>query len=146
MLKQVMSNATGEKENRLRGKAFECISLLGMAVGKDKFHEDAKEAVAAMMRMPPLEADDLQREYIKEASERICKCLKKDFARFLPHLLPGVLNSLKLEGEEVGTAAEGNDDDQFVTVSVGEGKLVKVRSSKFEEISQSIQLIQTFCA
>jgi len=143
MLKQVMSNATGEKENRLRGKAFECISLLGMAVGKEKFHEDAKEAVAAMMRMPPLEADDVQREYIKEASERICKCLKRDFAPFLAALLPGILNSLKLEGGD--GAATNDDDNEYLQVTMGEGKVVRVHSSKFEEMSQSVQLLQTFC-
>merc|ERR1719230_243140 len=50
MLKQFVMTATGEKENRLRGKAFECMSLLGIAVGKDRFLPDAKEAIAEMMK------------------------------------------------------------------------------------------------
>merc|ERR1712190_226210 len=95
MLKQFVMHSTGEKENRLRGKAFECMSLLGIAVGKERFLPDAREAIAEMMKTP-LEADDVQREYIKEASERICQCLKKDFAPFLPNLLPGILKSLQL--------------------------------------------------
>merc|ERR1719367_286329 len=64
LLKRLVLNATGEKENRLRGKAFECMSLLGIAVGKEKFLPDAQEAVAEMLKMP-VEADDVQREYIK---------------------------------------------------------------------------------
>jgi len=82
ILKQLIVAATGEKESRLRGKAFECMSLLGIAVGKDKFLPDAKEAVEHMLKKVPNDADELQREYIKEASERICKCLKQDFAFF----------------------------------------------------------------
>merc|ERR1719282_1550081 len=99
MLKQLVIHATGEKENRLRGKAFECMSLLGIAVGKEKFLPDAQQAVAEMLKTP-IQADDLQREYIKEASERICKCLKSDFAPFLPHLLPGLFRQMKFEAED----------------------------------------------
>jgi len=36
LLKQFIMQATGEKQRRLRGKSFECMSLLGIAVGKEK--------------------------------------------------------------------------------------------------------------
>ena len=45
----------------MRGKSFECMSLLGIAVGKEKFLNDAKEAISAMMNTQ-VEADDVQRE------------------------------------------------------------------------------------
>merc|ERR1719343_498461 len=134
LLKQLVLNAKGEKENRLRGKAFECMSLLGLAVGKEKFLPDAREAVSEMLKTP-LEADDLQREYIQEASERICKCLKQDFAPFLPHLLPGIFASLKMEAEDASNqVATDQEDMEYITVSTGEGKLVKVRTSKFVDM------------
>mmetsp|Transcript_36902 Transcript_36902/g.95239 ORF Transcript_36902/g.95239 Transcript_36902/m.95239 type:complete len:1129 (+) Transcript_36902:187-3573(+) len=153
MLKQFVMHATGEKENRLRGKSFECMSLLGIAVGKEKFLPDAGEAIQAMMRTQ-LQDDDIQREYIKEASERICHCLKKDFAPFLPNLLQGIFRSLKLE--EIAAADPQNqapsghqnddedDDDAYIQVSTGDGKLVRVRTTKFEEMMQSVQLLHTF--
>merc|ERR1719188_208350 len=145
LLKQLVMNAKGEKENRLRGKAFECMSLLGLAVGKEKFLPDAKEAVAAMLQTP-LEADDLQREYIKEASERICKCLKADFAPFLPHLLPGLFKALTIEADDASAKpGADDDDDEFITVTTGDGKLVKVRTSKFEEIQQAVETLKTYC-
>merc|ERR1719291_828445 len=82
------------------------------------------------MLKTPMDADDLQREYIKEASERICKCLKSDFAPFLPHLLPGIFSNLKLEPEEAAPKpGTEDDDDQYITVTTGDGKLVKVRTS-----------------
>jgi AcrR family transcriptional regulator len=143
LLKELVLKATGEKENRLRGKAFECMSLLGIAVGKEKFAADAKEAVEAMIQTQNQnQADDLQREYIKQASERICTCLKQDFHFFLPALLPGIYKNLKLEED---TNSKDDDADNFVTVSTGEGRLVKVHSSKFEELLNAIQLLRTFC-
>jgi len=141
MLKQLILNAKGEKENRLRGKAFECMSLLGLAVGKEKFLPDADQAITEMMRSP-LEADDMQREYIKEAAERVCKCLKGDFKKFLPHMLPGIFNSFKIETEAAND--DDDDDDEYVTMTVGEGKLVKVKSTKLEEMTHSVQLLRTF--
>jgi len=143
LLKQLVLQAKGEKESRLRGKAFECMSLLGLAVGKEKFLPDADQAITEMMSTP-LEADDMQREYVKEAAERICKCLKGDFKKYLHHMLPGIFAQLKIDGE----AATGDDDDEdeeYVTWTTGEGKLVKIKSSKIEEMSQSLQLLHTFC-
>eukprot|EP00406_Dinophysis_acuminata_P044477 CAMPEP_0179310970 /NCGR_PEP_ID=MMETSP0797-20121207/52443_1 /TAXON_ID=47934 /ORGANISM="Dinophysis acuminata, Strain DAEP01" /LENGTH=1117 /DNA_ID=CAMNT_0021020725 /DNA_START=60 /DNA_END=3413 /DNA_ORIENTATION=- len=143
LLKRLVLNATGEKESRLRGKAFECMSLLGCAVGKEKFLPDAQEAVAEMLKTPG-DADDLQREYIKEASGRICECLKESFAPFLPHLLPRIFKSLTVEDEE---AEDGDldDDDEKCVVVCRENKVLKIRTSKVDELMQSIQLIETFC-
>jgi F0F1-type ATP synthase delta subunit len=142
ILKQLIVAATGEKESRLRGKAFECMSLLGIAVGKDKFLPDAKEAVEHMLKKVPNDADELQREYIKEASERICKCLKQDFAFFLPHLLPNIFQNLKLDS----TDHADDDDDNYLRIQTGDGKVVRVHSSKFEELQNSVQLLTTFCS
>lgn len=153
MLKQIVLHAVSDKETRLRGKAFECMSLLGIAVGKEKFLPDAGEAIQAMMKTQ-LQDDDIQREYIKEASERICHCLKKDFAPFLPHFLTGIFKSLKLEDmaaadpQNQAPSATNNDDedddDAYIQVSTGDGKLVRVRTTKFEEMMQSVQLLHTF--
>merc|ERR1712048_793560 len=90
MLKQFVMTATNEKQSRLRGKAFECMSLLGNCVGKEQFLPDAREPLQAMFNMPA-EASELYREYLHEAAKRICTCLKKDFQPFVPEMLPGLL-------------------------------------------------------
>jgi hypothetical protein len=145
ILKQFVLHANGEKEQRLRGKAFECMSLLGVSVGKERFLPDAREAIGEMLKTT-LEGDDVQRDYIKEASERICKVLKRDFAPFLEHMLPGMMKTLVLDtGIATGQDnAAADDDDDCADVLLGE-KLVKVHSSKFEEISNSLQLLHVFC-
>lgn len=42
-LKAILVNANDKSNRMLRAKAMECISLVGMAVGKDKFRDDAKQ-------------------------------------------------------------------------------------------------------
>jgi hypothetical protein len=143
LLKQFVLHAREENQHRLRGKAFECISLLGAAVGKEKFLPDARDALEGMLTTT-LEADDVQRDYMKEATERICKCLKRDFAPFLPHLLPAILKNLDFDGE-VASGQDSNDDDESLNVSVGDGKLVKVHCSKLEEIGNTLEMLHAFC-
>lgn len=148
MLKKFVMTATGEKESRLRGKSFECMSLLGIAVGKERFLPDAREAIAAMMNTQT-EADDVQKEYIKEASERICQCLQKDFAPFLPNLLPSIFKKLRLQDLDEQPSAQPDDEDDedaYVQVSTGDGKIINVHTSKFEDMMQAVQLLRTFCA
>ena len=42
-LKGILQVAGGKEMRMLRGKAMECISLIGVAVGKERFGADAKE-------------------------------------------------------------------------------------------------------
>lgn len=42
-LKAILMNATDKSNRMLRAKSMECISLVGMAVGKEKFRDDAKQ-------------------------------------------------------------------------------------------------------
>merc|ERR1719191_2728053 len=142
MLKQLVINATSEAEHRLRGKAFECMSLLGIAVGKEKFKPDAEQALSEMFKIKCAD-DDVQKEYIKEACERIASCLKKDFAPFLGPLLPSILENISLEKDTEVTTKADDDDEDCITVEK-DGKFVKVKTSKFESMQQSVQLLKTF--
>lgn len=44
-LKAILLNANDKSNRMLRAKAMECISLVGMAVGKEKFRDDAKQVI-----------------------------------------------------------------------------------------------------
>lgn len=48
-LKAILVNANDKSNRMLRAKSMECISLVGMAVGKDKFRDDAKQVIAKMI-------------------------------------------------------------------------------------------------
>lgn len=44
-LKAILVNANEKSNRMLRAKAMECISLVGMAVGRDKFRDDARQVM-----------------------------------------------------------------------------------------------------
>jgi hypothetical protein len=50
LLKTILANATSKEYSVLRGKTMECISLMGIAVGKEKFIHDAKEIMELLVR------------------------------------------------------------------------------------------------
>ena len=77
-LKGVLAQGRPTKADRVfYGKALECISLIGTAVGKAKFMPDALEVMHGMvgMQMAKLALDDPQRAYIVQTWSRIGKCL-----------------------------------------------------------------------
>ena len=49
-LKAILVNATDKSNRMLRAKAMECISLVGMAVGKEKFRDDAKQVSCKLIK------------------------------------------------------------------------------------------------
>ncbi|MBA0687112.1 hypothetical protein Goari_014674, partial [Gossypium aridum] len=48
-LKAILVNANDKSNRMLRAKAMECISLVGMAVGKEKFRDDAKQTITSKL-------------------------------------------------------------------------------------------------
>lgn len=141
MMHQVVAASTDKKQSRLRGKAFECTTLLGIAVGKDKFLPDSHIAMEQMLKVP-IAPDDIQAEYIKEATERVVKCIKKDFLPMIQYVLPRIQTALDLE-DESAKIAQGADTDEFFELTKADGKVVKVHNTKFEAVSQNLSLLLT---
>lgn len=50
-LKAILVNANDKANRMLRAKSMECISLVGMAVGKEKFKDDAKQVRIRMFHI-----------------------------------------------------------------------------------------------
>ena len=48
LLRHLLSSASQRSHQLLRAKALECISLVGMAVGRDRFRADANEVMKFM--------------------------------------------------------------------------------------------------
>jgi len=72
ILKEILSTATQKDQRMLRGKAMECISLIGIAVGKEKFMTDAKFVMdlLASIQKDTIDPDDPQREFMLQAWTR----------------------------------------------------------------------------
>ncbi|CAJ0954809.1 unnamed protein product [Ranitomeya imitator] len=63
-LKHIVENAVQKELRLLRGKTIECISLIGLAVGKEKFMQDASDVMHLLLKtqtdFSELEDDDPQ--------------------------------------------------------------------------------------
>ena len=81
----------------LRGKAMECISLIGVAVGKEAFgrRQGGDGPHPSVAGVEALEADDPQVAFMLQACGRICKCLGEHFQPYLPMVIPPLLRSAR---------------------------------------------------
>lgn len=154
-LKQVLSTAAGQKElRRLRGKVMECISLVGLSVGPEKFGPDAAEVMNVLVRTAATQTedpDDPQGFYLMQAYARICRCLKAGFIQYLPHVMPGLLEAARQKPDiqvlEVKEDDENPDDqvDGYETVTIGD-KRVGIRTSVLEDKAVACTMLACFIA
>lgn len=128
---------------KIRGKAFECISLLGFAVGKERFGPEARQTMSAMLATPMV-AEDVQGDSIREAMERMCKIMGADFAPFLPALLPGILASVRIEDAvSLGAGEDDPEGEDEITIPTDDG-MVRVKTGQIEEIRAVVHLLGVF--
>jgi hypothetical protein len=80
-MKYIMQNANAPELRLLRGKTIECASLIGLAVGPDKFTTDAADIMDLLLRTQVdnggvhIAEDDPQLSYMITAWARICQIL-----------------------------------------------------------------------
>eukprot|EP00403_Amphidinium_massartii_P031073 CAMPEP_0178407226 /NCGR_PEP_ID=MMETSP0689_2-20121128/19318_1 /TAXON_ID=160604 /ORGANISM="Amphidinium massartii, Strain CS-259" /LENGTH=1058 /DNA_ID=CAMNT_0020028291 /DNA_START=291 /DNA_END=3464 /DNA_ORIENTATION=- len=135
-------------DGKLRGKAFECISLFGYAVGKERFAPAARQSMTAMLATPA-SADEFQTACLRDSMERMCKVLGADFAPFLPSLLPGILGTLSMDALVIpGSDASGEGDvdeeaEDEITIPTETG-FAKVRTSQITEVLSVVSMLCVF--
>lgn len=145
----------------LGGITLECISLIGLAVGKETFANDALEIMKIMAEMqntPKIVGNEWIRTYLLQAWARCCKCLGKDFASYLPVVMPTLLFAAMQQAEfEVDPAtlrgSNGGDDDDDATDTASNcssddiqlaqvnDKCLSIRTSILEEKATACQLL-----
>jgi hypothetical protein len=154
MLKQIVEATVHKEDERLLlGKTFECISLLATSVGHAAFLPDAEVIISAMIKAtqaPNLAKDDPVYEYIMAAADRFCFVLKEDFARFLPHLLPLILEKLKFQPKEFSGDARDVKGDDDVNVSIvnkdGKAIVLVMSTSQMEDLQNALQCVFAFAS
>eukprot|EP01105_Mastigella_eilhardi_P025178 TRINITY_DN675_c1_g1_i1.p1 TRINITY_DN675_c1_g1~~TRINITY_DN675_c1_g1_i1.p1 ORF type:complete len:1150 (+),score=326.68 TRINITY_DN675_c1_g1_i1:81-3452(+) len=116
-LKSVLKNANTKENRWLRGKAMECLTLIGLAI-KDKFFPDAREVMEEMLRTQVVSADDPQIGFIETSFGRMCEVLGRDFIPFLPLVMPSALARAAIKPDYVdsdddsdGDVDDDDDDD-----------------------------------
>lgn len=117
----ILNSAQGKEMRMLRGKAMECVSLIGLAVGREKFEPHAVAVMDAMLQTQAsgqMSSDDPQLSFMLQASARICKCLGEAFVPYLQHVIPPLLRSAQADPELAVTDA---DDDDLKAAGGGDG-------------------------
>ncbi|CAK4348967.1 unnamed protein product [Aphanomyces euteiches] len=154
--KQVLTQAHGKPYALLRGKAMECVALIGQAVGKQAFLEDAKVVMDILLRH---ETDDsgIEVQYLTQACVRIGSVLQEDFVAYLPLIVPKLLQQaatqpdiVLLDWNEQTTVHDDDDEDehgnngiQEIVVEIqGQGKKkLQIQTSSLQEKELGLNML-----
>ncbi|KAL9274571.1 Importin-5-like protein [Drosera capensis] len=147
-LKAILVNATDKSNRMLRAKAMECVSLVGMAVGKEKFKDDAKQVMELLVSLQDsqMEADDPITSYMLQAWARLCKCLGQDFLPYMNFVMPQLIRSANLKPDVTITSAdsdndiEDSDDESMETITLGD-KRIGIKTSVLEEKATACNML-----
>ncbi|GMH00102.1 hypothetical protein Nepgr_001941 [Nepenthes gracilis] len=147
-LKAILINATDKSNRMFRAKAMECISLVGMAVGKEKFRDDAKQVMEVLISLQgsQLEADDPTTSYMQQAWARLCKCMGQDFLPYMFVVMPPLLRSAQLKPDVTITSVdsdndiEESDDESIETITLGD-KRIGIKTSVLEEKATACNML-----
>eukprot|EP00932_Pfiesteria_piscicida_P018016 SRR837773.4887.p2 GENE.SRR837773.4887~~SRR837773.4887.p2 ORF type:complete len:713 (-),score=367.03 SRR837773.4887:122-2062(-) len=141
MLKQVVTKCSKPEERTLQGKAFECISLVGLQVGKATFGADAVEVMTAMLQLLKggVESDDPRRNSFMEASAQIAKALGSDFKPFAQDVLLFIFKVLEQRPAEKAGATDDDDSD----AEDENLKTYGLRTTVLEEMEEALDLANT---
>ncbi|KAM1756189.1 hypothetical protein ACFX11_005588 [Malus domestica] len=147
-LKAILVNATDKSNRMLHAKSMECINLVGMAVGKEKFREDAKQVMEVLMALQGshMEKDDPTTSYMLQAWARLCKCLGQDFLPYMSVVMPPLLQSAQLKPDVTITSADDendigdSDDDSMETITLGD-KRIGIKISVLEEKATACNML-----
>ncbi|RVW48730.1 Importin-5 [Vitis vinifera] len=157
-LKAILMNATDKSNRMLRAKAMECISLVGMAVGKDKFRMMQSRfylcsalsckvmEVLMSLQGSQMETDDPTTSYMLQAWARLCKCLGQDFLPYMSVVMPPLLQSAQLKPDVTITSAdsdneiEESDDESMETITLGD-KRIGIKTSVLEEKATACNML-----
>lgn len=148
-LKYIIESATSQELRLLRGKTIECVSLIGLAVGREKFMVDASGVMDMLLKSQTdgnmMADDDPQLAYMISAWARICKILGKQFEPYLPYVMGPVLKAASLKPEIALLDSEDmkvvEDDDDWQFVSLGEQQNFGIRTAGLEEKATACQML-----
>lgn len=148
-LKFLFVNATTNELRLLRGKTIECISLIGLAVGKEKFLTDCQDVMETLLRTQTnfenLEDEDPQISYMISSWARMCKILGKDFEKYLPVVMGPVLKTASFKPEiavvDEDEVKEISDEEDWQFVTIGDQQSFGIKTTGLEEKATACSML-----
>ncbi|QSL64408.1 hypothetical protein MERGE_001709 [Pneumocystis wakefieldiae] len=147
LLINILNQAKQKEYKLLRGKAIECVTLIAIAVGKEKFSSNSNEIIQTLglIQSTITEPDDLQSSYLIAAWGRICKVMGKDFIPYMGAIMPPLLHSAKLKPDFTVLDDDDNHDKylqeegwEFISV---QGQQIGIKTSALEEKCIAIEML-----
>merc|ERR1711871_348359 len=160
-IKQILHNASGEQFVELRGKAMQCVGLIGEAVGDEICAGDALEIMQLLINaIGHQEANsDVLFDSILPACARISKALGAKFEPFLPFVMTPIFTGAAQiiqfsmvdadEDEEDGEAQHDEDagtDSAVINLRNGVRKKVTLNTHAVQQKAQAARLLYEFCS
>ncbi|CAD7695704.1 unnamed protein product [Ostreobium quekettii] len=153
LLRSILLGAANKDHQLLRAKALECVSLVGMAVGRDRFRPDAPELMQVLNHLhnSKLDDDDPITGYLLQAGARLCKCMGQEFLPYLHIVMPPLLKAaqqdpdvkvLPIDDDELDAIGDADDEDSE-TIVIGD-KFVQIRTSVLEEKATACQMLRCY--
>lgn len=148
-LKYIMQNANGDEYRMLRGKTIECISLIGLAVGREKFMPDAQEIMGHLLRTQAdtdsWEDDDPQISYMISAWARMCRLLGEKFNEYLPVVMGPLMKAASIKPEvtmlDTQDVENVDEDDGWEFIKLGDQQSFGIKTAGLEEKATACQML-----
>ncbi|CAN4087497.1 unnamed protein product [Withania somnifera] len=142
-LKVILVNANDKSNHVLRAKAIDCISLVVVAVGKDKSRDDAKQVMEVLMSIQgsEMETDDPTAGCKLQAWARLCSCLGEDFLPYLSVVMPPLLRSAQLKPDIIISSTDSESDDDRLASATLRDKGFGIKTSIMEEKATACKML-----
>ncbi|XP_039251343.2 importin-5-like [Styela clava] len=148
-LKYIMENANGDEFRMLRGKTIECISLIGLAVGSEKFMNDAQSIMNQLLKaqadIESWEDDDPQVSYMMSAWARMCKLLGQDFVQYLPIVMAPLMKAAGIRPEVAMMDSQDADvveeDEGWEFIKMGDQRSFGIKTTGMEQKATACQML-----
>lgn len=147
-LKYIIEQGTSEELRMLRGKTIECVSLIGLSVGREVFLNDANAVMELLLKTHTegeLADDDPQTSYLISAWARMCKILGKQFEQYLPLVMGPVMrtaalkpNVTMLDNDEI---EDIENDADWSYINLGEQQNFAIRTAGMDDKACACEML-----
>lgn len=147
-LKYIIEHGQSEELRMLRGKTIECVSLIGLSVGRDVFLNDANAVMELLLKTHTegeLADDDPQTSYLISAWARMCKILGKQFEQYLPLVMGPVMrtaalkpNVTMLDNDEI---EDIENDADWSYINLGEQQNFAIRTAGMDDKACACEML-----
>ncbi|KAL5476110.1 hypothetical protein EMCRGX_G026016 [Ephydatia muelleri] len=152
-LKYIMANAVAKDYRLLRGKTIECISLIGLAVGQEKFMQDAQEVMDLLLKVQmqqgEMDADDPQISYMISAWARMCKIIGSGFVQYLPVVMGPLLQAASIKPEIVildsaDAEQQYSEEDGWEFVTLADQQKFGIKTAGLDDKCTAMQMLTVY--